>query len=139
MSAWTAKEFSIRNGKNENFKFISIQLNLDELIISLRKISPIEEIQGLATRIRQWKADESDAMELRDLVERYLGNICIDDESLFNNIYNLWSNFRNNAIDGIGGMTMNERLYWFGLMEIFDAAKSESRRKNIYKKLLASP
>ncbi|WP_431161568.1 hypothetical protein [Flagellimonas beolgyonensis] len=114
-------------------------MNLDELIIYLKEISTNEEVQGLASIMRQWKANESDVLELRDLVERYLENIWIDDINLFNKIYERWSIFRDNAVDGIRGMTMNERLYWFGLMELFDNTKSDSVRNNIYKKLLASP
>jgi hypothetical protein len=51
----------------------------------------------------------------------------------------MWSLFRDEAISGIGGMTMNERLYAFSLSERFDACTDENSRLVIYKKLHTTP
>ena len=51
----------------------------------------------------------------------------------------MWSSFRDQAIAGIAGMTMNERLYWFGLFDEFDACPDQEAKLKIYKKLMASP
>ncbi len=49
----------------------------------------------------------------------------------------MWTEFRNSAIDGIGGMTMNERLYWFGLFDLFENAKDNVEQDKYYQKLMA--
>ncbi len=49
----------------------------------------------------------------------------------------MWSDFRDSAINGIGGMTINERLYWFGLFDQFDKSVTQSEKENIYSKLMA--
>ena len=49
----------------------------------------------------------------------------------------MWTEFRKSAIDGIGGMTMNERLYWFGLFDLFNNAKNDAEEEKFYGKLMA--
>lgn len=53
-------------------------------------------------------------------------------------IYKLWLSFRDEAIFGIGGMTMNERLYWCGLFDEFDTCKDELSKLRLYNKLMTS-
>jgi hypothetical protein len=112
-------------------------MNLDELIKYIRGISKEYVVQKLADYILEWKTDERNATELRDTVERYLGNTWIDKQTDFDKIYGMWSEFRNSAIDGIGGMTINERLYWFGLLDLFDKAKDNTEQEKFYRKLMA--
>lgn len=112
-------------------------MNLDELTKNIRKVSKEEIVQMLADNIQEWKTDERNAFELRDNVERFLGNTWIEKRSDFDKVYGMWTEFRNSAIDGIGGMTMNERLYWFGLFELFDNANSNAERDKYYGKLMA--
>ena len=38
----------------------------------------------------------------------------------------------------LGGMTMNERLYWFGLLDGYDKCSTEDDRLVIYAKLHAA-
>jgi len=54
-------------------------------------------------------------------------------------MYALWSEFRDREVEKIGGMTMNERLFTFGLFERFDTFADEDARLIVYQKLLASP
>jgi len=49
----------------------------------------------------------------------------------------MWTEFKNSAIDGISAMTMNERLYWFGLFELFENVKNDNEQEKYYKKLMA--
>lgn len=72
------------------------------------------------------------------MVERYIGNVWFRDEQTHQRIFEVWSAFRREAIDGISGMTMNERLYCFDLFESFDSASTKQRVK-INEKLCASP
>lgn len=112
-------------------------MNLDELTKNIRKVSKEEIVQKLADNIQDWKTDERNAVELRDNVERYLGNTWIEKRTDFDKVYGMWTEFRNSAIDGIGGMTMNERLYWFGLLNLFDEAKNNAEQDKYYEKLMA--
>jgi hypothetical protein len=112
-------------------------MNIDELTNKIRKVSSDKNVQNLAELIQQWKTDEKNATELKENIERYFGNAWIEKKSDFENIYGMWSDFRDSAINGIGGMTMNERLYWFGLFDLFDNAKDTVEQEKIYEKLLA--
>lgn len=110
-------------------------MNLDELTHAIRAVSPDLVVQKLAYLLLDWKTETSTAEDLRDRVERYLGNSWVGVDEDYNKIYRLWSAFRDEAIAGIGGMTMNERLYWFSLFERFDASHDEEERLIIYRKL----
>jgi hypothetical protein len=112
-------------------------MNIDELTNKIREVSSDKIIQELADFIQQWKADEKNAIELKENVERYLGNTWIDKEADFKKVHGMWSDFIDSAINGIGGMTMNERLHWFGMLEMYENAKSSIERQKIYKKLMA--
>tara|TARA_R110002020_G_scaffold323714_2_gene539541 strand:- start:4322 stop:4666 length:345 start_codon:yes stop_codon:yes gene_type:complete len=113
-------------------------MNLDELTINIRRVSKEDVVQKLAEHIQLWKNDERNAVELRENVERFLGNIWIDKRADFDKIYIMWTGFKTTAIDGIGGMTINERLYWFGLFDLFDNAKNDAERDKFYRKLMAA-
>ena len=112
-------------------------MNIDELINNIRKVSSEKNVQKLADFIQNWKTDEKNIIDLRENVERYLGNAWIDPKADFEKIYGMWSDFRDSAINGIGGMTMNERLYCFGLFDQFDNSLKNSEQEKIYSKLMA--
>ncbi|WP_417289895.1 hypothetical protein [Corallibacter sp.] len=113
-------------------------MNLDELTKNIRKVSKEEVVQKLADNIHEWKTDERNAVELKNNVERFLGNTWIEKRTDFDKVYEMWTEFRKSAIDGIGGMTMNERLYWFGLLELFDKTNNDAEQEKYYGKLMAS-
>ena len=113
-------------------------MNLDELTKNIRRVSKEEVIQELANYISEWKTDERNAVELRDNVERFLGSTWIEKQTDFDKVYRMWTEFRKSAIDGIGGMTINERLYWFGLFDLFDKAKNTAEEEMYYGKLMAN-
>jgi len=111
-------------------------MNIDDLTNKIRKVSSEKNVQKLADLIQNWKTDEKNAYELRDIVERYIGNTWIDKNADFEKVYGMWSNFKDSAINEIGGMTMNERLYLFGLFEQFDKSFKKSEKEKFYSKLM---
>jgi len=113
-------------------------MTLDELAKEIRSVSGEKFIQDIAKCIEAWKDDDSNAEALETMTERVFGNVRIPEEA-HSKAYNLWSSFRDNAIHGIGGMTMNERLYAFGLFERFDSCKSEEEKSVLYGKVHAKP
>lgn len=113
-------------------------MNYDEYIKEVEKFSHDEVATRLGKHLLEWKQDDTDAIELVDSIERFFGNSWIEREETHNHLYRLWCKFKKEAIEGIGGMTMNERLYWFGLFERFENSKSETAQNVIYAKLCAN-
>jgi hypothetical protein len=111
---------------------------IDDLAKSISRVSQERDAQRLSTILIEWKADNSNVELLCELVEHYIGNVWLSSDEIHQDIYRLWSSFRDESISNIGGMTMNERLYCFGLLERFDHASSTDR-KAIYEKLHATP
>lgn len=118
---------------------VMAQMTIDEMASAISCTSPDVVVQGLARLLAEWKLNADNVDELRVRVERYIGNSWIADDSTHSAVYDLWSVFRKTAIDRIGGMNMNERLFHFGLFERFDNASSQQAREEIYAKLLAAP
>lgn len=112
-------------------------MTIDELAQNIRSVSKEYQVQRLADLLYEWKINDQTVEELSGTIERYVGHSWFADKDDHNRIYELWSTFRDNAISGIGGMTMNERLYWFGLIDDFDACQNEKSKLRIYKKLMA--
>jgi hypothetical protein len=112
-------------------------MTIDQLISNIRKISSEKDAQGLSDYIQDWKTNEMNTIELKSSVERHLGNIWLENNFDYLHIYSEWSKFRDFAIDGIGGMTMNERLYHFGLFEEYEKASNEKEKEKCYTKLMA--
>ena len=114
-------------------------MNIDDLVKEIRSVSSEKVVQGLVDLLRKWKKSDETVEDLNITIERYLGNSWIKKGEDHNRIYCLWSSFRDQAIAGIAGMTMNERLYWFGLFGEFDSCPDQEAKLKIYKKLMASP
>jgi hypothetical protein len=112
-------------------------LNIDELAAAIKSVSPEEPAHRLADLLIEWKRDDSTAEDLKSRIERAIGHTWFSTDAVHSEVYRVWSEFRSLAIDGIGGMTMNERLYCFGLFERYDDAKTEEARLKIYAKLHA--
>ena len=53
-------------------------MSLDQLILNIKKISSEKDAIGLANYIQEWKTNEMTAVELRSSVEKYLGNIWLE-------------------------------------------------------------
>jgi hypothetical protein len=114
-------------------------MDLDALATAIKQTSSDPVASKLSELLVSWKDDESNATDLESAVERYIGNTWVVSTAEHETIYSLWSEFRDDAIRGIGGMTMNERLYCFSLFPQWDNAHTEEARKAIYAKLLANP
>ncbi len=112
-------------------------MNYDEYIEEAKKHSSDEVVARLVSHLTNWKSDNTNAVELADSVERFLGNSWITREETHAYLYKLWSSFEASAISCIGSMTMSERLYWFGLFERYESA-TKSEQKVIYAKLCAN-
>jgi hypothetical protein len=112
-------------------------MTLDGLAQALRSVSDEKLLAELAQYIGAWKADDRDLIELETMVERFFGNTWLPSEEDHSKAYNVWKAFREDAVRNIGGMTMNERLYLFGLLERFDASNSDNERRVVYGKVLA--
>ena len=114
-------------------------MNLDDLISAIEQTSSDSAALRLAALLSSWKDDETDTKALETTVERFIGNTRIDSKTEHKKIYSLWSQFRDDVMHGIGGMTMNERLCCFSLLPLWDSTHTEEERKAIYAKLLANP
>lgn len=112
-------------------------MTIDELAQNIRFISKENQVQRFADLLYDWKRNDQTVEKLSITIDRYIGHSWIEDNDSHRRIFNLWSSFRDNVISGIGGMTMNERLYCFGLIDDFDACQNEKSKLRIYKKLMA--
>lgn len=111
-------------------------MSLDELVQSIP-----DDDSGLRSQlahwISDWKRSEASVESLNGLVGKWHGNVWFKDSEAQNNFYRNWIQFKHDAIEGIHGMTMNERLYCFGLFELWDTS-DEIARSNIRAKLMAN-
>ena len=114
-------------------------MDFDGLVTSMRHTSNDPVVLRLCELLAQWKNSDSNVHELESLVEHYIGNTWIANDTDHKEIYRLWSEFRDDAVRGIHGMTMNERLFCFSLLPRFDSANTDQQRKALYAKLLANP
>lgn len=112
-------------------------MNLDELVQEIRDVSTDSAVQGVADQLAAWKDSSATADDLTAIFEQYIGNVWIESEQDHDHVYALWSSFRQDAISVIRGMTMNERLYRFGLLERFCSLHSDSDKQALYRKLHA--
>ena len=110
-------------------------MHLDDLLASLNDASSDPVVARLCKYIGAWKADQATTAELRELVERYIGNTWIEREGDHKVVYKLWSKFRDEAIDALPEMTMNERLSAFSLFERYDTTSDEAAKATVLKKL----
>jgi hypothetical protein len=87
-------------------------------------------------RISSWREDDSTVEELLADVDRLLGHTWFRSNEDHARVALDIARLRD-TIAGIGGMTMNERLFTFDLLERWDRA-SEPEREVLYGKVLAS-
>lgn len=113
-------------------------MNLDELENKIRAVSADPAVRGMADLLNAWKDDSTTVDDLAIAMERYIGNVWISTNQDHDRVYALWSVFRQDSIVAIRGMTMNERLYSFGLLDRFEVLQSDSDRHVLYVKLHAS-
>ena len=112
-------------------------MNLDELEQTIRAVSADPAVHGLANQLAAWKDSSATTDDLALAMERYIGNVWIGSDRDHDQVYALWSAFRQDSIEAIRGMTMNERLYSFGLLDRFHTLQSDGDRQALYAKLHA--
>jgi len=85
--------------------------------------------------IAEWKRSTDDVERLSLLVEKWLGNVWINDANAFSALMQTWQSFKYTSIEGVGAQTMDERLFTFGLLESWNEAASEERQRLLAKVL----
>ena len=103
-----------------------IEMNLDELVESI----PERELRAqLSKWVDGWKRDDTDVDALSALIEKWHGSVWFDDRQAQSVFYERFQKFRAQIIQRIGGMTVNERLYWLGLFDHWDLSDDASRKR----------
>lgn len=109
-------------------------MNLDELVASIPEPGLRDE---LFRWVDEWKSDQSDVERLSALIREWHGNVSFADPHAQDEFYARFEHFREWVIQNLGGMTVNERLYWFGLFDHWDQS-NESTRERLRVKLRAN-
>jgi len=112
---------------------------LEEFIVTLRSFSSDPLVAQLLAEVECWKKNNRTAENLKQTVERFLGNSWIQNEQVYQKIWNAWVAFEIQCIKGMGGMTMNERLYVFDLFGRFDQNTTEHEKEATLAKVLPNP
>jgi len=87
-------------------------------------------------RLDGWVIDDSTAERLLDDLNGILGNVWFSAPGVHAAVFQALEDFAK-EVRGIGGMTVNERLFTFGLLDAWDRA-TESTRKLFRSKLGAA-
>jgi hypothetical protein len=101
-------------------------MNLDDLVQSIPD-SEADLRHQLALWIGEWKRSEDSIEQLNCLVGKWHGNVWFKETDVSNKFHQDWTQFKTEAIEGINGMTMNERLYAFGLFALWDSADEKAK------------
>lgn len=85
--------------------------------------------------IAEWKRSTDDVERLCLLVEKWMGNVWINDANAFSALMQAWQAFKDASPEGGGVQTMDERLFTFGLLEAWNEAIPEERQMLLTKVL----
>ena len=71
--------------------------------------------------------------------EKLISNTWMNDQKIFDKTYHAWENFRLLYEKSIGGMTVNERLSYVGLLEEFEKGNTdESKARSILREVFVT-
>ena len=108
-------------------------MNIDEVV----DLIPDEKLRSdLAKWVNDWKEDDTDITRLEKMLSKWHSYTWFEDDERTLHFLNQFDEFRKTAISNIGGLTMNERLYYFGLFDNWDNGNEQQKNK-IRHKLLA--
>jgi hypothetical protein len=79
-------------------------------------------------RLDAWATDEVTAERLLDDLKRILGNVWFSSPAVHTAVFQALEGFAK-EVHGMSGMTVNERLFTFGLLEGWDAASDATRKR----------
>lgn len=109
-------------------------MNLDELVDSI----PEQELrENLFKWVEEWKQDHKDVEALAYLIGKWHGNVWFQNSDVSNEFHSNYQSFKSLAVENVGGLTLNERLYWFGLFEAWENG-NETIRQRLRSKLHAN-
>lgn len=127
--AWSRADEDRRRG---------LVMNLDELAEEILAIAAHDAERQLAAILLEWKGTDETASRLAKRIDDFIREYRDGPAPISEAIKNHWERFKTEAIDGIGGLTMNERLYYFGLYERFDDWENQDEIRELYAKLHAT-
>ena len=106
-------------------------MNIDELVNSIQQVA----LRGqLFQWVKEWKDAKADVEDLSKMLLKWHGNVWFQNKGESTEFLNQLNDFNVNAIDGLSELTLNERLYWFGLFEYWDC--SDENDQNIIRRKL---
>lgn len=114
-------------------------MTLDDLSTVTCATSTERVVRDFERLLTEWLADDADALTLEARIERFIGVTWVESDSHHATIDRVWSAFRDQRIRSIGGMTMNERIYFFSLGDRLESASCQDEIDLVYRKLLARP
>ncbi len=114
-------------------------MNLDQLTEKIKASTKEKLAKDLSHWIDEWKDDDRTVDQLTSMVEKFFGNVWFENEDDHRTCYNLWKEFKEDKIEFLDGMTVNERLYNFCLFERYDDCSNREDQLKIYTKLHAKP
>jgi hypothetical protein len=78
-------------------------------------------------RLDAWPTDDSTAEGLLADLNRILGNVWFSSSAVHTAVFQALEAF-GKEVHGVSGMTVNERLFTFGLLDSWDAATDATRK-----------
>lgn len=101
-------------------------MTLDDLVNSIPE-SEGNLRKDLAHWVDDWKKSGDSLEQLCSLIEKWHAGVWFSDANASNAFYRNWTQLKAEEIECIGGMTMNERLFVFGLLDLWDNSNAEGR------------
>jgi hypothetical protein len=107
-------------------------MTLPEFRTALAGILPpmagdVRLLETFIIRTDEWGGDMSTVTDLLKDLNRILGHVWFSDPAIHQRVFEAIEAF-GKTVAALGGMTVNERLFSFGLLDLWDASSDELRR-----------